>query len=125
MFCNLDDNILQNTIVVENPETTKVEAAKNVMLRLELSYEIKNHRLLEVYPNPSSTNYNFNILLENPTLVTIQLSDIFGNNIVEQGYYPAGEQIIQFNNTSSLSNGVINYTIQLGEELHTGYLIKL
>lgn len=102
-----------------------LEELKGIDLQLEVVGEVRINKLKSVYPNTYSDMVSFEFKLEVPETVNIRLWDQYGNIHEEETQFVQGEHVYQIINTNALQTGVISYRILLGNEEHTGNLIKM
>jgi hypothetical protein len=83
--------------------------------------EVNNEIITEVYPNPSSSIVNFNIHFKhgNNEMGTIKITDLMGNNIIEQTFYTGLNSI----EVSSLAKGMYLYKVSNGNSSVQGKFI--
>ncbi|MDX1909847.1 MAG: hypothetical protein SFV22_00090 [Saprospiraceae bacterium] len=81
-------------------------------------------KLLSVYPNPAESNATFAFEVNQNSLVEIRLSDYLGGQMNMGQSYSTGNHAYTFNNLTSLANGPINYSVNIGGVTYSGILIK-
>jgi hypothetical protein len=102
----------------------------------ELAFNVKalpvngpatNHSILNVFPNPASGNeINFKLSLGASAPVSVQFWDIYGNHTYsELGMLETGEIQLPVISAAGFMPGVIYYLIRMGEEVHSGYFVKI
>ena len=102
------------------------EKIEKAGVTLEVILEGTKHNLKSVFPNPissSSIGVEFDLSAEKP--VSITLTDFYGNTLSHSSIFTEGTHTYMFDDVSSLSNGMITYSVVLDDEVNTGYLIKL
>jgi len=94
---------------------------------LPVSGRVKQHGILNVFPNPTSGNeINFRLSLGASDPVSIQLWDMYGNSsYTELGVVGNGELQLPTISAASFMPGVVYYLIRMGAEVHSGYFVKI
>ena len=96
--------------------------AANIVLTYQK--ETPKGKLMSLYPNPTTNSATFSFQLDEPSIVTIRLSDYLGGILNMSQTYNAGTSNYTFPNLSSLANGSLNYTVQIGNLTYSGILVK-
>lgn len=115
----LDDKVMMNRVFDEDG------IAQEATLRLEVTPKTIKHDLRNIYPNPFTNTVTFEFELDSADDVTIRIADYFGNSQLSEENYPAGISSCVLQNVSNLQGGVIYYIVHLGDEIHTGNLVKV
>ena len=120
----LNDQTLENLFYDENGRLIDLEL---IVTAQELKGEdSSNDLLLNVFPNPTSGEINFELKLQTKTKVEILLRDNFGKALTLNRTLEAGTNRLTMNEEiSSLSSGIIYYTLKIGAKLYTGTFFKL
>lgn len=94
---------------------------------LPVSGRVKQHGILNVFPNPTSGNeINFRLSLGAPDPVSVQLWDMYGNSsYTELGVVGNGELQLPAISAASFMPGIVYYLIRMGAEVHSGYFVKI
>jgi hypothetical protein len=85
-----------------------------------------NFRLTQNYPNPFNGVTNFNLAVEKPSKVSIDIHDITGRLVlkVAERNYPAGDHVIPVN-AQQLKRGLYTYTFLInGESFSNKMIVK-
>ncbi len=78
---------------------------------------------LQVYPNPSTTNFNFKFSLINDAEISITIFDELGNRVEDtpKKHYELGNY--QINNSNKFESGMYFYKLSVDDKLYYGKLI--
>ncbi|AEE50879.1 M43 family zinc metalloprotease [Haliscomenobacter hydrossis] len=128
--CNLDqilglnDQTLENLFYDENSRLIDLELTASAQ---ELKKDdINNDILLNVFPNPTSGEINFEISVQSKAKVNISLRDSFGKTVTLNQTVNAGSNKVTLTHElRSLSSGIIYYTIQLSTKAYSGTFFKI
>ncbi|NUQ22776.1 MAG: hypothetical protein HUU34_02410, partial [Saprospiraceae bacterium] len=123
--CDIEDYIELDHTIIENLFYDPDLNLKPVSLTLELQPEEIKHKVLSVYPNPTSDAVTFDVELGEAATVSIQLLDSSNTSINSSGSYAAGIHSIAFTSTSTLLSGMLTYRVTIGNELYTGNIVKV
>jgi len=123
--CDIADYIELDHTIIENLFYDPDLNLKEVSLALEVQAEEIKHKVLSVYPNPTSDAVTFDLELGEAATVNIQLLDSSNASINSSGSYSAGTHSISFASTSTLLNGMLTYRVTIGNELYTGNIVKV
>jgi hypothetical protein len=119
----LNDRTLNNLFYDEN--------GRLIDLQLFLTAEAQKKEdtdqlLLNVFPNPTSNEVNFEVNLLSKTKIDITLRDSFGKTInLKKSAEPGISQIVVNQELQSLSKGVIYYFIEVGAKTYSGTFFRL
>lgn len=120
----LNDKTLENLFYDENGRLIDLELT--VTAQELKGGDSSNDLLLNVFPNPTSGEINFEMKLQTKTKVDISLRDNFGKTLTLNKTLEAGTNRLTMNeDIRSLSSGIIYYTLQIGAKLYTGTFFKL
>ena len=120
----LKDQTLENLFYDENGRPIDLE----LILSAE---EIKkgdetNDLLVNVYPNPTNGEINFELNLQVKTKVDIMLRDSYGKTITVNKTINSGISKVSLNQElSNLHSGIIYYSLSLGSKPYSGTFFKL
>lgn len=122
--CNLDqvlylnDRTLENLFYDENGRLMNLQLFADVQ---EIKKEDSDNLLLNLYPNPASNEVNFEINVQSKTKIDITLQDNFGKTIsVKKSVEPGISKVTIDKEMSSLSKGIIYYSLTIGTKLYSG-----
>ncbi|WP_373549001.1 hypothetical protein [Haliscomenobacter sp.] len=120
----LNDQTLENLFYDENGRLLNLDL-------LVSAQEIKkgdttNDLLINVFPNPTNGEINFEVNVQAKIKVDIMLRDNFGKSISLNRIIDAGaNKITLIDDLRGLSAGVIYYSLSLGSKLYSGTFFKL
>jgi hypothetical protein len=120
----LNDETLENLFYDENSRLIDVELMISAQ---ELKKnDINNDILINVFPNPTSSEVNFEVIVQTKTKINISLQDSFGKTVALSKIIDAGSGKVTLNDElQSLSSGIVYYTIQLGSKVYSGTFFKI
>lgn len=127
--CSYADYSLRPSATVEQLTQEQIDALMHELNKDLYTYTPENEKeivRLNVYPNPTSEiiNVSYTNYLLNEAIFT--LYDLTGRVVSTKTYFPKNEGMQQFSlNTKTLKNGTYFYTLQVGEKIHNGKVVKI
>ena len=85
----------------------------------------RNLNQVSIYPNPFKDQLHISYSVAESNVVKLSVFNALGQqvNIVEQGVQAPGKYMLDMN-SSNLDKGMYYYRLEIGEEIHTGKLIR-
>lgn len=121
---SLDDEALENLFYDKNSQLIDVELMISAQ---ELKKnDVNNDILINVFPNPTSREINFEVNIQAKTKINITLRDSFGKTVALNKTIDAGSnKVILTDELQSLSPGIIYYALQMGIKIYSGTFFKI
>lgn len=120
----LNDKALETLFYDENGRLIDLELL--ISAQEVKAGDAHNDLLLNMFPNPSSGEVNFEVKLQAKSKLAILLRDSFGKTVTLNRTLEAGtNRLTMREEVQTLSSGIIHYTLQIGTKLYTGTFFKL